>query len=50
MGKSNLNFLLGDRRGEYEDLFEFDRETFFPYLEKAADLLEAVKVIIETPE
>ena len=49
-GKIYSQLFTWRQKGDYDDLFDFDRETVFPYLEKVADLLEAVKLIIETSE
>jgi hypothetical protein len=43
LAKSIRNFSLGDKKGDYDDLFDFDSEKVLPYFDPIERLINTIE-------
>jgi len=43
LGKYIFSFLLGGKRGTYDDLFDFDKDRVIPYFDPVKRLIEIIE-------
>lgn len=46
MVKCTLSYLLGDKKGDYDDLYDFDRDQVMPYFEPVKRLITLIESML----